>query len=288
MAGYFQLKGKKLPLTSNEIKLVGVMNKITPLVFLIFSAVMACAQTKIIAHRGFSGIAPENTLSAFQKAIECGAEYLELDVHQSKDGSIVVIHDASVDRTGSNGKKGAVAEMTDMELAAVKVGYADKFGDQYKSEKIPTLREVLTRTKGKIKVCLEIKVYSVEEAVLKIVREVGVQDEVIIFSFYYPVLAKIRKLDKTIPILYLINSADATTIEYAGVIESKAIGVGPKTTITKEYLDQAHASGIEVWKWTVDDEQEMEKLGGIGVDGLITNFPDKALKIVGQKDSRKE
>lgn len=255
-----------------------LMKKFTFLAVLAISSIMTNSQTKIIAHRGFSGIAPENTLIAFQKAIECGADYFELDVHKTKDDSIVVIHDASVDRTSSNDMKGKIAEMTYLDLKAVKVGYRKEFSNKYENEKIPTLKEALELAKGKIKVCIEIKVYGVEKEVVKIVDDLRLNDDVIIFSFYYPVLARIRQLDKNIPTLFLINTADNMTIDYAKVIGSNAIGVGHGTTITKEYLDIAHTCGMEVWKWTVNDEDEMQHLIDVGVDGLITNFPDKALK----------
>ncbi|MFK7925818.1 MAG: glycerophosphodiester phosphodiesterase [Bacteroidia bacterium] len=256
------------------------MISITKLIFiavLVFSSILTSAQTKIIAHRGFSSIAPENTLIAFQKAIDCKSDYFELDVHKTKDDSIVVIHDSSVDRTSSNDAKGKIAEMNYSDLATLRVGYPTEFADKYENEKIPTLREALALAKGKIKVCIEIKVYGAEKEILQIVKELGVRDEVIIFSFYYPVLAKIRQLDKDIPILYLIGKADKMTIDYAKIIESDAIGVGYGTTITEEYLNFAHENGIEVWKWTVNDEAEMQQLIDLGLDGLITNYPDKAI-----------
>ncbi len=236
------------------------------------------AQTKIIAHRGFSGAAPENTISAFQKAIDCGADYIELDIQKTKNDSIVVIHDHSIDRTSSNESTGIVSEMTYQELVDINVGHPTMFEDAYENAKIPTLRESLLLAKGKIKVCIEIKIYGVEKEVLKIIDDLGVQDEVILFSFYYPVIAKIRKMDKSIKTLFLMDTADLLTIDYASVIESDAIGVGAETQITKEYLDVAHSYGIEVWKWTVDNEDHMQELLEVGIDGLITNYPDKAIQ----------
>jgi glycerophosphoryl diester phosphodiesterase len=260
-----------------------LINRFIFIVALVLSSMLTYAQTKIIAHRGFSGIAPENTLIAFQKAIEGKADYFELDVHKTKDDSLVVIHDLSVNRTSSNDANGEIAKMSYSDLAAVRVGYRTNFGDTYENEKIPTLREALELAKGKIKVCIEIKVYGVEKEVLEIVNDLGINDDVIIFSFYYPVLAKLRQLDKNIPILFLIGTADKMTIDYAKVIESNAIGVGQGTTVTKEYLDFAHKNGIEVWKWTVNEEDEMQRLIDLGIDGLITNFPDKALKKLNTK-----
>ena len=253
------------------------------IVVFVLSSMLTNAQTKIVAHRGFSSIAPENTLIAFQKAIDCKADYFELDVHRTKNDSIVVIHNASVDKTSSNGFKGEISEMNYSDLRAVNVGYSRKFGTKYENEKIPTLREALVLARGKIKVCIEIKVNGTEKEVLKIVNDLGVKEDVIIFSFNYQVLAKIRQLDTDIPILWLINKVDKKTLEYAKIIESSAIGVGPKTTVTKEYLNFAHENSIEVWKWTVNKEDEMQRLIDLGLDGLITDFPDKALKKLNSK-----
>jgi glycerophosphoryl diester phosphodiesterase len=241
---------------------------------------MAHAQTKIIAHRGFSGIAPENTIIAFQKAIECGADFIELDVHKTKDDSIVVIHDATVDRTSSNGMKGSIAEMTFRDLSGVKAGYSDRFGNEFESEKIPTLREVLELARGKIKVCVEIKVDGAEKEVLDIVNDLQSRDEVIIFSFKYDVLEKIRQMDKEIHLLYLETVAGKSTLESATLIDAFAIGVGPLTKVNKSFLKKAHDKGIEVWVWTINEEKKMKRFINIGIDGLITNYPDKALNII--------
>lgn len=240
---------------------------------------MSQAQTKVIAHRGFSGIAPENTLAAFQKAIDHGFEYFELDIHKTKDDSVVVIHDSSVDRTSSNGMKGKIEDMTYAELSQVRVGYSSKFGEQFKDEKVPTLREALQLAKGKIKVCLEIKVNGAEEQVMEMLEDLEMKDQVIIFSFLYPALAKVRQLDKNIDILYLIGAADETTIDYAKVIHAQAIGAGGGNPLTKEYVDKVHQAGLEIWRWTVDDEATMKELIGNGVDGIISNFPDRVQKI---------
>lgn len=256
------------------------MKNLTLVLLLSSTVVITKAQTKVIAHRGFSSIAPENTLIAFKKAIEIGADYFELDVQKTRDNKAVVIHDATIDRTSSANGKGEIVQMNADELKNVKVGYTKKFGDQYKNEKTPTLREALEVGKGKIKVCIEIKSYGLEQEVLNAVNDLGVNDQVIIFSFYYPVLAKIRQLDKNIPILYLISTADETTVDYAKVIDAKAIGVGSGTGLTKEYIDFAHRQGVEVWQWTVNDEVDMQNLIDMGLDGIITDYPDKALALL--------
>ncbi|WP_420385894.1 glycerophosphodiester phosphodiesterase [Roseivirga sp.] len=247
-----------------------------------FSMLMSQAQIKVIAHRGFSGIAPENTLAAFQKAIDYGIPYFELDIHKTKDDSVVVIHDSSIDRTSSNGMKGKVSQMTFEELSRARVGYPEKFDSEFKDEKVPTLREALLLAKGKIKVCLEIKVTGAEEQVVALLNELNMKDEVIIFSFLYPALAKIRQLDSDLDILYLMGSADESTIDYAKVINAQAIGVGGGTKLSPEYIRKAHDEGLEVWRWTVDDEKTMKELINLGIDGIISNYPNRVVKLLGQ------
>ncbi len=249
------------------------------LLLLVFNSMIMSSQTKVIAHRGFSGKAPENTMIAFKKAIKIHADFIELDVHITKDDSLVVIHDATVNRTSSGAFEGDVSLLTFAELRDINVGCSDLFGDKYKNAKIPTLREVLKLAKGKIKVCIEIKVLGIEEKVLKTVNDLGMRDDMIIFSFYYPVLAKIRQLDDKISTLYLVDPADSLTIDYAKVINTTAIGVGYGTNISTQFLSLAHSYGIEVWKWTVNEETEMTRLIDVGIDGLITNYPDKANRI---------
>jgi glycerophosphoryl diester phosphodiesterase len=237
------------------------------------------AQTKIIAHRGFSEIAPENTLFSFRKAIDTGADYIEFDVHKTKNDSLVVIHDGNVKRTSSENIDAKVADMNYRELSEIKVGYPAKFGDKYPDAGIPTLREVLKLARGKVKVCIEIKVYGIEKEVLNMIDEYKMRNDVIIFSFHYPVLAMIRQLDKKIPVLLLMNTVDQTTIDYAKIINCNAIGAGYGTKITKNLIDLTHKNHIELWKWTVNKEEEMKELFDLKIDGIITNKPDVALKL---------
>jgi glycerophosphoryl diester phosphodiesterase len=240
------------------------------------------AQTQVIAHRGFSGAAPENTLLAFQKAIESGAEYLELDVHQTADKQIVVCHDADLARTSSTGEKLKIASSTWEQLKGQKVGYPDKFGDTYLNEELPLLEEALLLAKGKIKVCIEIKVHGAEKEILDIVQKLGVENEVIIFSFYDDVIANIRKLDSKIPCLFLSVGGVNKTLKKALDLQANAIGLGPLSKLSAKDIEKCHKAGMEVWRWTVNEEADMERLFGLQIDGLITNHPDKALVLRGK------
>lgn len=236
---------------------------------------------KIIAHRGFSGAAPENTLSAFQKALDIGADYFELDVHISADDSLIVIHDKSIDRTSTGGQKGLVAEMNYSELKLAGAAYPEKFGQQFKSEPMPTLFESLAFAKGKpIKVCVEIKVQDVESQVMDVINKLNMGEQVIIFSFHRDVLEEIRRLDPDIPMLFLRNYADESTLKEANEIGANAVGAGYDTRITPELIQKAHESGLELWKWTVNGKAQMKDLFDVGIDGIITNYPDSAMMIM--------
>lgn len=238
------------------------------------------AQTKIIAHRGFSAEAPENTFAAFQAAIDIGADYFELDVHVSLDGKPVVIHDATIDKTSSTNGSGKVADMYFRELLGERVGYPSKFGDLYSGETIPALSQALELAKDKIKVCVEIKVENANEEIYKIIDELDMQDQVIIFSFYPSVVKAFREMDANIQTLYLTAKKNKNTIQEALDLGANAIGVGPVSTISKKYLQKAHEANIEVWKWTVNNPKTMKKLMALPLDGLITNHPDKAIELL--------
>lgn len=237
------------------------------------------AQTKIIAHRGFSAEAPENTFAAFQAAIDVEADYLELDVHVSLEGKPVVIHDATIDKTSSTNSTGKVADMYFRALLGERVGYPAKFGDLYSGETIPSLSQALELAKDKIKVCVEVKVENANEAIYQIIDDLDMQDQVIIFSFYPSVVKAFRELDPHIQTLYLTAKKNKNTLQEAIDLGANAIGVGPVSTISKKYLEKAHEANIEVWKWTVNNAKTMKKLLALPIDGLITNHPDKALSI---------
>lgn len=254
-------------------------NKLFLAAILVLISITNKAQTKIIAHRGFSDIAPENTLIAFQKAIETGADYFELDVHQTKDGILVVIHDKTINRTSSNSKTGKINNLNFSELHSVRVGLSSKFGEEYNNEKIPTLKEALELAKGKIKVCVELKADKIENQVVELLNELDMIDQVIVFAFNDKSLVNIKKLNPEIKTLFLKNYANIKTLDFVKEINANAIGVGNDTKITKEFISYAHKNNIEVFKWTVNKEQKMKELIDLQIDGIITNKPDLALKL---------
>jgi glycerophosphoryl diester phosphodiesterase len=243
------------------------------------SSMISVAQTKIIAHRGYSNIAPENTLVAFKKAIEVGADYFELDVHKTKDGVLVVIHDKTVNRTSSNNKKGEISKFNYNELEDIHIGFSTKFGEQYSNEKIPTLEEALLLAKGDIKVCVEIKEENIEKQVTELLQKLDMINEVIVFSFSKQTVLNIEKINPNIETLFLISSANLETLDFVKENNINAIGVGRSTDTSKEFISYAHKNNIKVFKWTINNEEEIKELIDLKIDGIITNVPDLAIKL---------
>lgn len=236
----------------------------------------------VIAHRGASGSAPENTLSAFKLAGEMGADMVELDVHLSRDGDVMVIHDDKVDRL-TNGS-GMVADMTRTELQRLDAG--SWFGKKFAGEIIPTLEAVLQLVKGKMDVNVEIKTgylgaFSIQELVertLSIVKEQNMLENVLFSSFHHPALRHLtEKCPSARRALLLKNpwqDSDILKIETFQIINCS------KDNVTKASIRAAREKGLIVNVWTVNKEAEMKKLMDAGVNGIITNYPERLLGLI--------
>ncbi|MDA0912948.1 MAG: glycerophosphodiester phosphodiesterase [Bacteroidetes bacterium] len=243
--------------------------------------IIAMAQSPIIiAHRGFSQIAPENTLSAFESAIQCGAPYFELDVQKSHDSVPIVIHDESLDRTTSCNLTGRIDEYDAIELKKVTVGYPSKFGDQFQDEMLPTLGDALELAQNRINVCVEIKTEGIESEIIEEIRSREMEKQVVIFSFIPKVLTEIHALAPELKILFLKEHAAMADVEFTKNMGAFAMGVGGKTELNPKFMDYADALGIQIWRWTVDDPQEMTTLIELGIDAIITNRPDLGLRAI--------
>ncbi len=250
------------------------------------------SQPNVIAHRGFSAHAPENTLAAFQMAIDSGITIFELDVHVTSDDSLVVIHDHSTGHTASDGQNVIVDQITYQELSEIKAGYPKVFGELFKDEPYPTLREALALAKGKSKVCIELKVDSVEDAVIKTIYQMGMENEVYIFSFDYEVVKAFQRADPSLPVIYLLEFSTHSVeqdIEKALDAGASGVGVGPMYPLTKPVIEKYHAEELLVFNWTINDPAEMEHLIKIGVDGIISDYPTTVKrKIEASPESPKE
>lgn len=216
----------------------------------------------VIAHRGASAYEPENTLRAIKRALDLGADMVEIDVRATKDDHIVVIHDATVDRT-TNGR-GYVKDMTLEELKRLNAGLG---------ERIPTLQEVISLIKGRANLVIEIKVPGIEEKVFKIIDEHKIGEEVIVTSFHHPTLLRIKNLNARIRTGIIIASRPVRPVQLA--LDAKSDALFPKYTyLDLEMVEEAHKHGLAVYPWTVDDLKDAELLIGMGVDGIVTNKPD--------------
>lgn len=259
------------------------------LCFIVNSTIVAQPNSNpiVIAHRGASGTAPENTLAAFELGIQYKADQLELDVHLSKDGEVIVIHDATVDRT-TNGT-GKVEELT---LADLKKLDAGSWKDnQYTNEPIPTLDEVLKLVKGRSTVLIEFKrgdkLYDgVEQKVIDIVQQNQAESWVVYQSFHPKVVEKLISLQTASPTyLLIVGRMPLLPFYYDDAIrfgspfsrwKGKVKGINPNERFaSKAFINKAHKNGLEVFVWTVNKTEDMNELKARGVDGLITNYPEK-------------
>lgn len=243
----------------------------------------------IIAHRGASKQAPENTVAAFQKALELGAGGIELDVHLSADGCLVVTHDETLERT-SNGK-GLVRDKTLEELKALDFG--SWFSHEFRDERIPTLEEVLWLICGWDGLLnIEIKngpVFypGIEKAVADAVAKYNRTNRTIISSFNHYSLVEIRKYNPEIKTAPLYMAGLYEPWEYARRMGATAIH--PLFyNIVPEIMTGCKQSNIMVNPFTVDNPDHIKAMIAAGVDGIITNVPDIALKIVDEMGAQYE
>lgn len=243
----------------------------------------------VIAHRGFSGVAPENTLSAFNKAIEVGSDMVELDVRFSKDGELVVIHDETLERTTTG--KGRVIEKTLNELRELDAG--SKFHPCFRGERIPTLREVLEGIKGKILVNIELKtghygqwtILDLSDRAFEEVERARMLNQVIFSSFDHEPLERILQKDPSVSVAYLYNRGWNFPREITGGKPFFTLNC-QKSVLTKENIFRAHQEGIRIGVYTLNRKEEMEKFIAMKVDAIITDYPDRLITLL-KKDTYK-
>ena len=202
----------------------------------------------VIAHRGASGTAPENTMAAFRQAVEMGADMIELDVQRTKDGQVVVIHDATLERT-TNGS-GAVRELTYAEIEQLDAGSWFGEGQEFAGERVPLLKEVLEFTKGKCALNIEIKNIpyadpGIEQAVVDLLHETGFLEQVIISSFDHSCLHRIARLEPNVPTACLFS-------HYPPVWPVWTRDLHPSWQVIRPSSCHGYGSGRKVNVWTVD------------------------------------
>jgi glycerophosphoryl diester phosphodiesterase len=229
-----------------------------------------------IAHRGASGRFPENTLKAFDAAIDAGAQMCELDVQLTLDGALVVIHDETVERTTDG--RGAVRSMTLAELKRLDAGV--RFGREFKGERIPMLEDVMALADGRCGLNIELKGAGVERRVCELLAERRALATAMISSFDWDALAVVRHFEPRVRVGLLATQWPARVVGAA--FELKAESINPQADIvTEDLCIAAHERNLSVYTWTVDEPGEMRRLIAFGVDGIMTNYPERLREVTG-------
>ena len=236
-----------------------------------------------IAHRGASGYAPENTFAAFRRAIAMGAGFIETDLQLSRDARFVAIHDATVSRT-TNGQ-GAVHNLTLAELRRLDAG--SWFGSEFAGERIPTLEEILEfAKKHDVVFYLEMKPsgsWGGEHALISALRESGEIARIVVISFDPEILASVRKIEPTLMTGLLFEGQIGNPLEKALEIGARQIAVRGDL-VTPRLLKEARERDLQVVCWTVNHPAHMRLLVEAGVDGIISDYPDRLLELARRKD----
>jgi glycerophosphoryl diester phosphodiesterase len=232
----------------------------------------------VIAHRGYRTQYPENTLAAFQAAIDAGADMIELDVLLSKDRKMVVIHDAALDCT-TNGR-GMVSDYTLSELKALDAG--SWFDPRFKGERLPTLEEVLDRVDGRVPLNIEIKKSAyephhppdaIENRIVELVRRKNALKSVLISSFEWRVLERLAAMEEAPAIALLSRDPDLDNHPEA-CRKLGAFSWHPSyLAVRKEHVRRMHEAGILVFPYNADAPEDIERMLEMQVDGLIVSDP---------------
>ncbi|WP_037341772.1 glycerophosphodiester phosphodiesterase family protein [Salinicoccus luteus] len=233
-----------------------------------------------IAHRGASGYAPENTMAAFDKALEMKADYIEIDVQLSKDGEVVLMHDAMVDRTTDG--SGRIDAFTLEELRRLDAG--NWFGPQFVGEQIPTLEEVLDAYRGKIGILIEIKNASqhpgIEEKIAGALEERNMDKpnngKIIVQSFDHGSIARFNALLPNVDTGVLVGyDAEGISDAQLAQFSTYADYVNPNhQMVDADLVSRIHDYGMQIAPYTINDQSRINELMDYGVDGIISDYPD--------------
>jgi glycerophosphoryl diester phosphodiesterase len=238
----------------------------------------------IIAHRGDSVHRPENTRAAFLRAVELGAEMVELDVQLTRDGHVVVIHDDTVDRT-TNGE-GRVRDLTLAQIRSLSAGYPDRFGSAFAGERVLTLSEALELLRGRARVLIEFKsdtvtpdqASGIESRTIAEIRRAGMVEETALVSFDRRALLRARDQAPEIPRAHLfLRAAPEEVLEGAREVGCSVV-IPEKGMLSEELCQLAREAGLKVATWVDDDVGELRSLMRLGLYGVGTNQPGVLLE----------
>ncbi|GAB4327797.1 MAG: glycerophosphodiester phosphodiesterase family protein [Promethearchaeota archaeon] len=241
----------------------------------------------VIAHRGANAEAPENTLKAFELAVDAGADFVEFDVHLSSDGELVVIHDFFVNRT-TNGK-GRVSRLTAAQLAALDAG---------EGQGVPTFEEVVEVCRGRVGLQVEIKGAGAAGVLARKVRELGVDpDRVLVSSFRHSELAELRRTDSELAVAPLVPTGLGWATDWLTsrlwprrlvrvATRLGAVALHPFHKVLNEnVVAEARNAGVRVHPWTIDDPARVRQLLDWGAGGVITNDPRSIRRVLEERSA---
>ncbi|MDA0970569.1 MAG: glycerophosphoryl diester phosphodiesterase membrane domain-containing protein [Planctomycetota bacterium] len=232
----------------------------------------------VIGHRGAGKFAPENTRASVERAIVDGADWVEVDVQETTDGEVVVVHDSDFMKLAGVPLK--VWEATIAEVEAVDVG--SRFDPAFAGERVPTLAAVLEACRGRAGVTIELKDYGhgqmLEERVAGIVEACGMESDVVVMSLKPAVVKRMKSLrpDWTVGLLMSVSVGDASTLE------ADFLAVNARF-VSRGFVRRAHRAGKQVFVWTTNDAVSISRMIGRGVDGVITDDPDLARRVIAQR-----
>ncbi|HEV2134773.1 MAG TPA: glycerophosphodiester phosphodiesterase [Terracidiphilus sp.] len=217
-----------------------------------------------IGHRGAAGHAPGNTLLSFEAALRFGVDLIEIDVQQTSDGHLIVLHDRNL-RPSTNGN-GPVESRTLEEIRKLRTVPGDL--------SIPTLNETIACVNGRAGFMVEIKVPGIAGQTLQTIRNAGFRGSVYYASFLHEELLAIRELDPGAPTIALLEGTPVNMTAFA--LDARATHAGLSIhSLSRRFVDTLHEAGIQVFTWTVDEPDQIAFAKSCGVDGLISNFPDR-------------
>ena len=246
-----------------------------------FENVAIFHETKVMAHRGSSKEAPENTMAAFRKAIDDMADYIELDVQLTNNGEVIVMHDSNAYRT--TGVDENIVNMTYKDVRKLDAG--SWFSDEYAGENVPSLKEVLELAQGKIKLNIELKPVDNGTALAKntvrLIEKYNMVNDCVITSFSESALKAVKTYNQEIKVGYILSAA------YGDFYDMKNIDFFSINAafLSKRTIDAIHNSGKQVYAWTVNNRESIKNLTNKGVDGIITDNPVLARETIYSRDT---
>lgn len=256
----------------------------------IYSIILLCNRKRCLqmfinyAHRGASEYAPENTMSAFDMALQLGANGIELDLQRTRDGKIVIFHDNKIDNKSN--KKGKISDYTYQEL--LDFDFGSWFSLKYKGEKIVLFEDFAKKFLSKsLTFAIELKNEGIEKETLDIIKKYATHNNIYISSFDYKALENMRKIDSNIKLAWLIKEK-INNENINKLLKINGTQICPKAdNVTKDDIELALKNGLRVRLWGVSNEKIMQEVYKFDIDGMTVNFPDRLQHLIENENNCK-